>query len=325
MIENLETRISRLIETIWAEVSQPAGYIALMREAIFAGCSDEGNLQLQLPIWVQLPDLCCQAAGGQVGGSDAAAAAWFLLSAAAHILDTVEDMDPPDPWWKDLGPGVAINAATGLIFSADAALQLLEETSKDLTLARQVRADFQSTLLQMSAGQHRDLTLGKGTLEGYWQVAAQKSGNFFALACRSGARFAQISPNSVQAYGDFGLHLGLLVQLLDDLEPIQRPAQTLSEQTIREFCRILPVVYAMNVLSNEERERLASLLRSSIEQPGAFDQSLELVETSGAALYLAAEMEHHRSSALAALEKADPRSPWREQLESLVRNVGTKE
>jgi hypothetical protein len=44
------------------------------------------------------------------------AAAWLLFYAAAHLMDSLEDRDDPDPWWQALGPSAAINIATGLYF-----------------------------------------------------------------------------------------------------------------------------------------------------------------------------------------------------------------
>ena len=64
--------------------------------------------------WVDLPGLCCQAAGGNPEWANDLTAAWILFYSAAHLMDKVQDQDEPDPWWQKLGPGVALSAATGL-------------------------------------------------------------------------------------------------------------------------------------------------------------------------------------------------------------------
>ena len=89
-------------------------------------------------VWSALPGLCCQAAGGRAQLAEPVAAAWLLFYVAAHLMDDLEDQDNPDPWWRSLGPGAAINIATGLYFSAGLALQELSSLPLDAQTVQQV-------------------------------------------------------------------------------------------------------------------------------------------------------------------------------------------
>jgi geranylgeranyl pyrophosphate synthase len=50
-----------------------------------------------------------------------------------------------------------------------------------------------------------------------WQVARQKTGEFYSLASRSGARVATDDHKCIDLHSDFGHHLGMLIQIGDDM------------------------------------------------------------------------------------------------------------
>ncbi len=232
--------------------------------------------------WLSLPSLCCQAAGGDPQEADRVAAAWVLLYTAAHLFDSVQDGDPADPWWQALGPGPAINVATGLLTSAWLVLAQLEIQRP---VVQQLIQDFQQTVLRMASGQQLDLTDPRPSLRSTWAVAEAKSGAFFGLACRSGARLAGAPQPITDHYGEYGFNLGLIVQIGDDLEDIQagRPAPP------------LPVAYCMEMAL------------------GANDP--------GAQLYLAAKLAQFRARALDSLEAAGGAQPAKDQLAELIRSL----
>ena len=210
------------------------------------------------------------------------AAAWVLLYTAAHLFDSVQDDDPADLWWQSLGPGPAINVATGLLTSAWIVLGQLETQG---AVARQLVEDFQQTVLRMASGQHLDLTDPRLSLDTAWAIAEAKSGAFFALACRSGARLAGAPQHVTDHYGEYGFNLGLIVQIGDDLEDVQagRSAST------------LPVAYSTEMAL------------------GADD--------SGAQLYLATKISIFRARALNSLDAAGGAQPAKGQLEELIRSL----
>jgi len=288
----------------------------LAAKRVKSTASDQGLTRLTL-----LPGLCCQAAGGDPLWADDVAAAWFLFYAAAHIMDNIEDQDQPDPWWADLGRGAAINAATGLYFSASLALNNLLKHEATRASATEVITDFNHNFLVMCSGQYRDLVSPTPTLEQYWENAAAKSGTFFSLACRSGARLATDDTLRVRKFSHLGLHVGLLVQILDDLEDMH-PVQRLDLPGRQpELSHSLPVVYALSVYPPRERARLRELLATARHDLGAAQEALTLIDQSGAALYLAAEIERHRQQAIEVLEQVAPQPPAGEALLTLLRKL----
>ena len=271
--------------------------------------------------WADLPGLCCQAAGGEAKWADNVTLAWLLYYAAADLMDSVQDMDDPDEWWQEAGPGAALAAASGLYFSGSLALDQLHQNVNTSQAAADIIKDFFHALLIMTSGQHLDLTSGVSTLEGYWQLAKSKSGEFFRLACRAGARLTSSDPAILRAYGEYGLHLGLLIQIMDDLDDIRKLHNVLPARLKANIKRSLPFIYALEMNPTSTQERLVACLDSADQSQPAAKELVALLDECEAALYVMAEMEHQRQLAFTSLEQAFPIQPYNETLAALVRDL----
>lgn len=270
--------------------------------------------------WVLLPGLCCEAAGGDPSWAEPVAAAWGLLYTAAHVLDSVEDNDIPDAMWAHLGPGPAVNVATGLIVSASLALSGLRCWDVAETVVASIMDDFYCSILQICSGQHRDLTQAEPSLEECWQVVDAKSGTVFAVACRAGARLVIDDQDCLGHYSRFGHHLGVLVQIGDDASGVW-PTKGRPSDLATGGGWTLPVAYAMAVSPPEVRVRLRECLQAASQDPAAEVEGRRLMENAGAALYLAAEAERYCQRAKLALENACPPSAARDELASLLDSI----
>ena len=273
---------------------------------------------------VILPGLCCEAAGGDSLWADDVTAAWFLLYVAAHLMDSVQDQDEPEDWWADLGSGAALGVATGLFFTATQALNNLQNSPSTRHAAASINDDFSQSFLRMSGGQYRDLNQPQPTLDQYWEVSSAKSGVFFALACRCGARLATDDPQLLAAYGSFGQQIGTLVQIRDDLQDLQPPQDAKLTAWGRKMSHSLATVYALEVLPHEPRDRLLKYLAVVPFDLQAVENALQLVDQSGAGLYLLVEMERFRRLGLAALERTSGRPPAIEILASFLNDLSKK-
>jgi len=268
--------------------------------------------------WTDLPGLCCQAAGGHPEWADDLAVAWLLFYSAAHLMDKIQDQDEPDPWWQNLGPGAALSVASGLYFSASAALNQLYLHSVSYTTVAQIAKDFYDCFLVMTSGQYSELTNPFPSLEKYWELAAAKSGTFFALAARSAARLATDNNEKLNNFERYGHHLGLFIQMRDDLDDVRPPAENTAYGQRVEISRSLPVIYALSVLPALDGERLRNSLHKAPEDTRAAEDVIRLLNQSNAALYIMAEMERHRQLALQAIHQAAQTSPAREALENYL-------
>ena len=221
--------------------------------------------------FLSLTLLTCEAVGGDGGAAVPVAAAWHLLHAAAHLLDDVLDGEVPH-----LGPAQAMNATVGLTFLAQLSLTTLQHSHLPPVRIVDLIAAFNHATLRMTAGQASDLAFGEGaTLESYWRIVAAKSGACFALASRAGALLGAEPESEIAHYDRFGHHLGILLQISDDLRAIWRPRGPGDLATLG---RTVPVVYVRAVAPVEIKSRLQSLVTRVPDDEAALIELQALLE-----------------------------------------------
>jgi len=215
--------------------------------------------------FLSLPLLTCEAVGGDGGAAVPVAAAWHLLHAAAHLLDDVLDGEVPH-----LDPAQAMNATVGLTFLAQLSLTTLQHNGFPPGRIVDLIAAFNRATFRMAAGQASDLAFGDGaTPDAYWCIVAAKSGAFFALSCRAGAQLGAELESEIAHYDRFGHHLGILLQISDDLRAIWRPR---GPGDLANLGRTLPVVYARGGAPVETRNQLQGLVTRAPDDEAALTE-----------------------------------------------------
>ncbi len=296
------------IEQAWIQEDTWCDYRQALRLALQSKPESSQSLPLLL-----LPGLCCQAAGGNPNSTVGLAAAWALLYTAADILDDVEDGAIA------ASAAQAVNISTGLIFMAVRTLSDWQPSQVPDRVRLEIIRDFSGVVLQMCGSQHADLTEMNPSLERCWKIIEAKSGAWFALACRVGAQSAGIDAPLVECYSQFGYHLGLLLQMSDDIRGAWQPAGSRSDLSAGK--RTLPIAYALTVTPAESRERLRQSLQAASQDRAAELVARTLIEATGARLYLSIEAHRHYCQAEAALRAAEPAVAARDQLLDLLQRI----
>lgn len=126
----------------------------------------------------------------------------------------------------------------------------------------------------------------KLTEDQYMKVIHDKTAKLFEAASHTGALLAGASDTQEQALRDYGKHLGLAFQLVDDVLDYRGDAETMGKNVgddLAEGKVTLPLIHAM---ANGEKDD-ADLIRQAIRKGGLEDLSRigEIVETSGALEY----------------------------------------
>jgi geranylgeranyl diphosphate synthase type I len=316
-----ETKLTKRFEAIWKQDGAWTDFVEVMHQALMPNQGEDPQKNSGLSRWMLLPGLCCQAAGGDPHWADDLTAAWILYSHAARILDHVEDKDQPDPWSIKFGPGATVNGAIGLCFTASQILNDLYSREETRSAAGDIIEDFYSGLLKMCSGQHRDLVQPNPTLKQCWEVASAKSGTFFSLACRAGARLATQDHARLEGFSQFGHHLGVIVQILDDLEEIQSLQKAEIFKPALDYGRSLAVVFALEVLPAKTGARLKRCLQTAHRNVSSSKEAYDLIEQCGAGLYLTTELERYHNQALTSLEQAASLSTAREALAAILHKL----
>jgi hypothetical protein len=178
-----------------------------------------------VPAWqIALPVISSVAAGGTLEAGYALATAWIPGYLASEILDNVEDKEfIPDRLAPT--PEIATNLATSLIFFAFHALAAIPDPER----ACQVTRIFSQSGFEAAYGQHRDLMSASSSVEeslnDFWEMIILKSGSVFRTATAGGAAAGTSDERYIDALGDYGTALGVMLQLLDDCRDVFTPAK----------------------------------------------------------------------------------------------------
>ncbi|HLI23790.1 MAG TPA: polyprenyl synthetase family protein [Acidimicrobiales bacterium] len=208
--------------------------------------------------------------------------------------------------WTVFGIGRAIIAGDALDTLAH---QVLLEASPSAG-PRAVAALADATA-EMIAGQADDIafeTRRQVGVDECMAMSAAKTGALLGCAASIGAVLAAAPPATVGALRDFGRHLGLAFQAVDDLLGIWGDPATTGKPAgndLRQRKKSMPVVSAL-AAGGEEAEELRALLVGDDDGPLEDDQvhrAAFLVEACGGREWTTVRAKAHLDSALGALER----------------------
>lgn len=155
------------------------------------------------------------------------------------------------------------------------------------------------------------------TEEYYFEIIQRKTAKLFEIATQLGAILSTNSEKDIIALRDYGMHLGLAYQLIDDaLDYNQSPEQTGKNigQDLSDGKTTLPLIQAMRKSKGADLE----LLRKAIETGS--DKQLKniigIIESTDAIKYTADAARHHAQKAKEALSHIAP-SLYKKALEDL--------
>ncbi len=222
--------------------------------------------------------------------------------------------------WAEFGVGRAI--VTGDALSTLAIQVLLEDPAPARVRAAAALADATQ---RMITGQAQDMAFegrGKVTPQECVEMEAGKTGALLSFAASVGAILADAPPATVAALGDFGSHLGLAFQAIDDMLGIWgEPSRTGKPVggDLLSHKRSLPVVLAL-ARAGHRYDELVTLLDSELSAQDVL-RAAQLIEDTGARREVMAMADAELSQALAALQRVPLADGAREDLEAVARFV----
>ena len=242
------------------------------------------------------------------------------------LMDGDEERRHRTTAWKAFGPALAILAGDALLALAEDVL--LEAPGS--TGARAAR-HLTSATDRLITGQAEDLSFESRmdvSVDECMAMEANKTGALLACASSIGAVLAGAPERTVTALGDFGHHLGLAFQAVDDLLGIWGEPEVTGKPAwsdLRQRKKSVPVAVALSA-GRPSSERLISLLGG--ESPvGEEDLALaaKLVQEAGGRDWTQREAERQLDLALSRLDAVEMPAGVRDDLVSLARFVTTRE
>jgi geranylgeranyl pyrophosphate synthase len=257
-----------------------------------------------------LPGLACQAVGGDPARALPGAAAVACMQISIILVDDMLDNDPRGEHTR-LGPGPAANLAVA--FQA-AAYRLIEQAPQAAACRAACVASLTWMALTTALGQQWDAQNLAGE-DNYWKVVRAKSTPFYGAALHIGALLGGASPEAAESLRAFGVLIGEMIQIEDDLlDAFQTPANPDWTQGRNN----LLILYARKA-QHPHRARFLELLQQ-VEDPQALREAQQILITCGAVSYGAYHLIRRYQTAkqqLASLPLPDP-APM---LELLAKNT----
>ena len=227
--------------------------------------------------------------------------------------------------WALFGVGQAIVSGDALLVLAHE--QLLEPPSWE-----RERASLALTraTAQMIAGQAEDLSFESRidvTIDECLRMCEHKTGALLSFASSVGAILAGADEQAVQALEDFGRHLGLAFQAVDDVLGIWgRPEATGKPvaSDLRSHKKTLPMVAAL-AEAGSRRERLVGFLSNGHLDEDEVIEAVALVEEAGGRERCMAEADRQLERALTSLDRAELDPVARAELADVARFVTARD
>jgi geranylgeranyl pyrophosphate synthase len=226
-------RVSRLLDEYGGPIA------AVGRRALSTG-SHVLSEQPHSAITVLVPGACL-AAGGEWRMALWPTVGAECMMAAADVLDDVADADSGSDTENS---SVLLTAAAGLLSVVGAAIVRVVEDGASPTTAVSLVQLFGAEFAAAANGQAISLEAHPAidALTAYRQAAA-KSGPLGSLIARLGARTATNDPEIVDLLGQFGRHLAVRDQLLNDMRDAA-PDPRLLKADVRAGARTVPLVFS---------------------------------------------------------------------------------
>ncbi len=176
-----------------------------------------------------------------------------------------------------------------------------------------VREMSEGELLQMEKARKLDITE-----EVYYDIIRQKTASLITSCCSVGAASSGADAETIDKLTRFGECVGMAFQIKDDL--FDYGAFEIGKPTgidIREKKMTLPLIHALNQVSNGEKSRIIGLMKKSADRPKYVNEVIRFVKAAGGLEYATGVMERYHGEAKEILLTLPP-SIYRDSLEQLV-------
>jgi geranylgeranyl diphosphate synthase type I len=256
-----------------------------------------------------LPLVCCHAVGGRARDAVPVSAALIAAEVSLRIFDDLEDKDRPGQLWELVGEARAWNYASAI---HTLSFEILSKAPLPPSVFYRVNQLFIDAFFYITLGQERDLAGMPPTIEEYWRTIELKTATAYSAACASGAMSGTENPRLVEACNIYGHHVGLAIQIFNDMESIWEPGG-LSD--LKQGKVTLPVMYGLS-LDHSDRDELLSLVTANDIVAGS-ERIKEILDKIGTKDFMIWAALKERDEALAAIEVC-PNAEGREALEFYI-------
>ena len=223
------------------------------------------------------------------------------------------------------GEATAINAGDAM-FSL--AFTKLSELDVDDSLVRELVSDVSSMVIGIAEGQQMDMDFEERMdikAEEYLEMIEKKTALMFINAAKNGARIAGASRDVYRKMAEYGKYMGLAFQIWDDFLDLRANEKELGKPVgsdIRNGKKTLMVVYALERLEGQDRERFLGILGNEKASDEEVKEAIALMDKVNAlrdAEALALDYAERAKRALDVLKESEEKDAMLDLVDYVIR------
>lgn len=201
------------------------------------------------------------------------AAAIEMLHTYSLIHDDLPAMDDDDLRRGRAACHIQFGESTAILAGDALQAMAFQTIAEDTGILPETRIDLMAGLgkaaSRMVAGQFLDLQAEGREIsaDAVRRLHEQKTGALIAFSAEAGARIAGARGETMAAVSDYGIKIGLLFQVTDDLLDISQPTEMLGKTSGKDIAAGKATF--PSVLGNEETVRFAADIGAEVEQIAA--------------------------------------------------------
>merc|ERR1712070_668460 len=232
------------------------------------------------------------------------------------VLDLAETRRGIPTAHVNFGNKVAVLAGDFLLARSSLALAKLRDVEVIEMLSTVIEHLVKGEIMQM-----KDSWEAMASMDHYMKKTFYKTGSLVANSCKASAVLGVSSSEVAEVAYEYGRHVGLAFQLVDDALDLAGDAQKLGKAAQADLAQ--GVVTAPLLFCLQEHEELEPLMRRGFSEVGDCERAYELMNQSGA---LVQTQELARSHGLQAIESIGKlqSSSGQESLVALVHEILTR-
>jgi geranylgeranyl diphosphate synthase type I len=231
------------------------------------------------------------------------------------VHDDIEDGDTERRHratiWTIHGIPQAINTGDAIFAISRIALHRLSDLGfSDAKVLRLMRL-YDHTCLTLCEGQYIDIATSERDeivpVSLYLDMIGRKTAALVSASVEAGALLATDDEDTIERYRRLGWALGIAFQLNDDLLGIwgEQAATGKEPSDIAKHKKTLPVLYAFENATPEDRARLGEIYSRPDPAPGDLSEAIAILERSGGRDFTRAEARRYRDEALGEMAAVD--------------------
>jgi len=185
---------------------------------------------------------------------------------------------------------------------------------------------YAEEMIRVSTGQALDISWHKEVKfdvseQEYLQMVVSKTGVLARMAAMLGAIIGKGSEKQIQAFGKFGMSLGIGFQIQDDILNISPASKDWGKEVgddINEGKITLLVIKTLEKANAVDKKKLVEILKKHTENKAEIKEAIEIIKKYGAIEYAQKKAEEAIASAWKELEKQIPESNAKTLLKELA-------